>query len=189
MWGTTAIHKIRRQNCSAICSLWRSAFNYLFDLRNNLVSWNLDQAFKFLFTSPTFSAEISCNTTGPQPEDLPPWKRSRKTGQATHCNIANIIGLQSITPCAIAYTAVQVMKFFALTSDHSCITVLSSYVLIYLVPAHGTSLTWISITKNFTTPLLIILKLRQGQLQRPSSTSFLRGGTSVYCLLITVLCC
>ena len=189
MRGTTAIHKIWRQDCSTICSLWRSAFNYLFDLHNNLVSQNLNQAFKFLFTSPTSSAEILCKTTSPQPEDLPPQKRSRKTGQATRCNIANIIGLQSVTPRAIAYTAVQVMRFFSLTSDHSCITVLSSYILLYLVPAHGTSLTWTSIMKNFTTLLLIILRLRQGQLQRPSSTSFVRGGTSVYYLLITVLHC
>ena len=86
MQDTAVIHRIWRQDCFAICSLWRLAIDYLFDFYIQLTSWILSQAFKFLFTSPASAAMVLCDTAGPQPEDLPPQKRSRKTRQATCCN-------------------------------------------------------------------------------------------------------
>lgn len=139
----------------------------------------LHQAYKFLFTSPTSAAEVSLDTTGPQPEDLPPRKRSRRTGPATRSNVANIIGMQSVTPRSIAYTAVQAWIFNAqVVFDHSLIAVSSSYVLHYPVLVLGVLSTWTSITRSSITPLSITLRLPQDLLPKPLLMIFLLGGIS-----------
>jgi hypothetical protein len=62
------------------------------------------QAFKFIFTSPSSIAEDNPDgTDGP-----PPRKRSKKDRTTTRSNVALLIGLRTVTPCSIAYTAVQV---------------------------------------------------------------------------------
>ena len=139
----------------------------------------LHQAYMFLFTSPTSAAEVSLDATGPLPEDLPPRKRSRRTGPATRSNVANIIGMQSVTPRSIAYTAVQVWIFNAqVRFDHSLIAISSSYVLHYPVQVHGVLPTPTSITRSSITPLLITLRLPRDPLLRPLLMTFLLGGIS-----------
>ena len=62
--------------------------------------------------SPTSAADVLLDIggpTGPQPDDLPLWKRSQKSSPATCSNVANLIGLHSVTPCSIVYVAVQVV--------------------------------------------------------------------------------
>lgn len=69
-----------------------------------IVMTSFGQAFKFIFTSPSSIAQDNLNgTDGP-----PPGKRSKKDRTTTRSNVALLIGLRTVTPCSIAYTAVQV---------------------------------------------------------------------------------
>jgi len=70
----------------------------------------LIKAFKSIFTSPSSAAEEI-------PEDAegqPSAKRAKKSSTSTRSNVAVLIGLTSVTPRSIAYTAVQLR--FALSS-------------------------------------------------------------------------
>ena len=64
------------------------------------------QAYKYIFTLPTSANEVSTDATedGAQPA----LKRSKKSLGATRSHIASLIGLHHVTPCSIAYVAVQV---------------------------------------------------------------------------------
>ena len=85
---------------------------------------------------------------------------SRRTGPATHSNVANIIGMQSVTLQSIAYMAIQAWIFnVQVVFDHSLIAVSSSYILYYPVLVLGVLLTWTSITRSSITPSLITLRL------------------------------
>ena len=62
------------------------------------------QAFKFIFTSPSSIAEDN-----PDGTDGPPLRKCSKKDRTTmRSNVALLIGLWTVTPRSIAYTAVQV---------------------------------------------------------------------------------
>jgi hypothetical protein len=65
------------------------------------------QAFKFLFTSPTSAQDIN-NENDVEDQIARPQKRSRSRKAPTRGNVANLLGMRSVTPRAIAYVAVQV---------------------------------------------------------------------------------
>jgi hypothetical protein len=69
-----------------------------------VVMISFGQAFKFIFTSPSSVAEDNPDGTN----SPPPGKRSKKDRTTTRSNVALLIGLRTVTPCSIAYTAVQV---------------------------------------------------------------------------------
>lgn len=74
------------------------------DFNCAVVMTSFRQAFKFIFTSPSSIAEDNPNgTDGP-----PPGKRSKKDRTSTRSKVASLIGLRTVTPRSIAYTAVQV---------------------------------------------------------------------------------
>jgi hypothetical protein len=65
------------------------------------------QAYKHIFTSPTSAEDIDDQRD--LEEHAPrPHKRSRRQRAPTRGNIANIMGMGSVTPRSIAYVAVQV---------------------------------------------------------------------------------
>lgn len=69
--------------------------------------WTETQAFKFIFTSPTSAQDIDSEKD--VDSQAPPLKKHSKRQKApTRGNIANILGLKSVSPRSIAYTAVQV---------------------------------------------------------------------------------
>ncbi|KZP15450.1 hypothetical protein FIBSPDRAFT_750186, partial [Athelia psychrophila] len=64
----------------------------------------LIKAFKYLFTSPSSASEVTSN-----PQDSHrPTKRARTQTTSTRSNVAALIGMDKVTPRAIAYVAVQV---------------------------------------------------------------------------------
>ncbi|KIK73736.1 hypothetical protein PAXRUDRAFT_20542 [Paxillus rubicundulus Ve08.2h10] len=92
--------------------------NYVFDQTDAeqglFCSTLLVKAFKFLFTSPSSVHDIKENGNGQIP--------TRHQGSSTHKtatkkHVASILGLKSVTPRSIAYTAIQVR--FALSSAGS----------------------------------------------------------------------
>ena len=83
----------------------------------NCTGWStaaqwLPQAFKFIFTSPSSAQDIEGQ------EDVESHipssrKRSRRNQKApTRGHVANLLGMKSVTPRAIAYVAVQVKPLF-----------------------------------------------------------------------------
>jgi len=73
------------------------------------------QAFKFLFTSPTSSLDIvDENDVGE--ETPPPLKRSRRRKAPTRGNVANLLGMRSVTGRSVAYVAVQVGSIHSVIS-------------------------------------------------------------------------
>jgi hypothetical protein len=79
---------------------------YLGDIANDACC----QGFKFLFTSPSSAEEIGSENdivgAGQTSERQKRQKGSRKA--PTRRNIANLLGIRSVSPRAIAYVAVQV---------------------------------------------------------------------------------
>ena len=70
----------------------------------------MSQAFKFLFTSPTSALDIG-DENDIRDETSGPRKRSRRRKAPTRGNVANLLGMQSVTGRSIAYVAVQVSPF------------------------------------------------------------------------------
>lgn len=77
-----------------------------------IVSMNLVhiQTFKFIFTSPTSAEDIDDEKDVDEPSQKP-YKRRRRQRAPTRGNIANIIGMKSVTPRDIAYVALQVYTY------------------------------------------------------------------------------
>jgi hypothetical protein len=101
------------------------------------------QAFKFIFTSPTSAIEVSINSST---NGAPPPKRSKKSAGATRSHVASLIGMRRVTARSIAYVALQVRcelgyRCRMLTRSSS---VLPSQVLL-----HGTQLMVFLTIKNF----------------------------------------
>lgn len=82
--------------CSA--ALHRKAVIYM-------VLW---QSFKNIFTSPSSAASVSVLDDLVNSENIPPASKRAKRKGPTRSNVASLIGLKSVTPRTIAYTAVQV---------------------------------------------------------------------------------
>lgn len=71
---------------------------------------NIQQAFKFLFTSPTSAQDISCedDINDQATQTTRPLKRARNNKAPTRGHVAQLLGMKSVTPRAIAYVSVQV---------------------------------------------------------------------------------
>jgi hypothetical protein len=110
----------------------------------------LCQAFKFIFTSPTSAQDINDENDVEDPASLPT-KHLRNRKAPTRGHVANILGMRSVTPRAIAYVAVQVVSLQILgdqmlTSNLSC-TLLSQ------VPQCGMKMMVVLATLPFITTL------------------------------------
>lgn len=76
---------------------------------------NIQQAFKFLFTSPTSAQDISCedDINDQATQTMRPLKRARNNKAPTRGHVAQLLGMKSVTPRAIAYVSVQVSSVVA----------------------------------------------------------------------------
>ena len=86
-----------------------------------------DQAFKFLFTSPTSSQDI-CTENDVESPPAQPTKCPRGQKAPTCGNVANLLGMRSVTPQAIVYVAVQVGSNVYWTSTY-CIQLMKNIQL------------------------------------------------------------
>lgn len=121
------------------------------------------KAFMYIFTSPTSAAEIEIVDD----DEQPPAKRPRKSITATRSSVATLIGLQTVTPRAIAYVSVQVRLHSHVLKFNSLIIKNLSCALRSQMPGPGVLSTLILTMTNFTAPSLTTSKTHRGQLPKP----------------------
>lgn len=146
------------------CSRLRSISN----LTDNVSCF---QAFKVIFTTSSSACEDSQNTPG----NKRPAKRPRKVYTSTRANVASLIGLETVTPRAIAYIAVQVSIFSPSSSISGAQIIFSSGLPCQTLQLGGWS-TLTSATSIFMQQSSTFLRPRWGPSLKPMPTSYFHGG-------------